>query len=68
MSEIKADPERGFLCLDWKDNDPFELIGSFIDADHMRLEVILVPCNYVHSRLGYLGDTIKEGCVHDLES
>ena len=49
LSDIKADPDRGFMCLDWKDDDPFELVGTSIDKDYIRLEVNLLPCNYVHT-------------------
>lgn len=27
MDEIKADPDRGFLCLDWDDEDPLMIFG-----------------------------------------
>ena len=41
------------LCLDWDDGEPIELIGTEIDEDYTRLEVVLVPCNYLHTHLGY---------------
>ena len=47
------DPERGMFCLDWVDSDPIEIIGSEFDEDYTRLEVVLLPCNYVHTMLGY---------------
>ena len=56
------------FCLDWDDDDPIEVIGSEIDNDYTRLEVVLVPCNYVHQQLGDVGDFIHPECVPDLES
>ena len=56
------------LCLDWDDDEPIELIGTSIDDDYTRLEVVLTPCNYKHTQLGYQGDSISPECVTDLES
>ena len=56
------------LCLDWDDDEPIELIGVENDNDYTRLEVVLVPCNYIHTQLGYEGDSIHPECITDLES
>ena len=56
------------FCLDWDDDDPIEVIGTEIDNDYTRLEVVLTPCNYVHRQLGDVGDSIHPECVTDLES
>ena len=43
---IKDDPERGFLCLDWDDSDPIELLGfGWADEYSKILEINLLPCN-----------------------
>lgn len=56
------------FCVDWNDVDePFEIKGSDEDGDHSRIEVILVPCNYVHTDLGYEGDSISPECIGSLE-
>ena len=68
LRDIRSDPERGMFCLDWDDEDPIEVIGSEIDNNYTRLEVVLVPCNYVHQQLGDVGDFIHPECVPDLES
>ena len=31
------------------------------------MEVALVPCNYLHTHLGYTGDSIHEGCEANLD-
>ena len=56
------------FCLDWDKQEPIEIIGSDIDDDYTRLEVVLVPCNYMHTMLGYQGDSISPECITDLES
>lgn len=27
-----------------------------------------MPCNYVHTKLGYTGDSVSEDCIADLET
>lgn len=29
----------------------------------MHLEIILVPCNYLHTSFGYTGDSIHADCI-----
>jgi len=54
------------MCLDWeRDADKLNLWGASTDAFYQRLEIILVPCNYMHTELGYTGDSIAEGCIAD---
>ena len=55
------------LCIDWKDDYPVEILGSEFDSDYSRLEVLLLPCNYLHTMLGYQGDSISDECVGSLE-
>ena len=56
------------FCIDWNDDDPFEIIGeSTHDDDYARIDVIVTPCNYLHTLLGYQGDSIHPECVGDLQ-
>ena len=55
------------FCIDWYDDDLFEILGSDEDDDHTRVEVVLVPCNYLHTQFGYDGDSISPECIGDLE-
>lgn len=41
--------------------------GETSSGQHQRIEMLLVPCNYVHSYMGYEGDFIRDDCVADLE-
>ena len=47
------------FCFDWKADEPIELIGDSHDDDYTRLEVLVVPCNYLHTMLDYQEDTIS---------
>ena len=49
LLDLQTDPDRGMLCLDWDDGDPLEIIGADSNDDYTRLEVVLVPCNYIHT-------------------
>lgn len=52
-------------CLDW--NQDIKIFGSEKDQKYQRLEIVMVPCNYVHSYLGYDKDTVTDGCIADLD-
>ena len=53
--------------MDWNDDDPFELNGDINDDDYTSIEVILTPCNYLHTMNGYREDKIDPECIADLE-
>ena len=55
------------VCLDWKDNDPYELIGFEFDDEATYIDIVLVPCNYIHTLGGYSEDSISPECIGDLE-
>ena len=55
------------LCIDWTNADPYEIYGYEYDSDYTRLEVIMTPCNYLHTELGYQGDSIHPECVESLD-
>ena len=55
------------FCIDWDDDDPYMITGYEFDDYYSRLEVVLVPCNYLHAELGYESDSINRECVGDLE-
>ena len=55
------------FCLDWNDEDPFEILGTEQDDEYTRIELIFTPCNYIHTYLGYTEDTISPECIADLD-
>ena len=65
LQSIREDPDRGMFCIDWDDDDPIELINHEQDYDYARIDVIVTPCNYVHTMLGYEGDSISDECIGD---
>ena len=65
LKEIRENPERGMYCIEWNDDDPIKLYGTGHEDDFARIDVIFVPCNYLHTMLDYKGDTIHPECVGD---
>ena len=53
------------FCIDWDDDDSIELINHEQDYDYARIDVIVTPCNYVHTMLGYEGDSISDEYIGD---
>ena len=53
------------FCLDWSDD--ILLYGNEKNEEYQRIELVLTPCNYLHTHLGFEGDTIHPECVADLE-
>ena len=67
LKSIKEDPDRGLFCIDWDDDNPFEITGYEFDDNYTRLEIVLVPCNYIHTMLDYKDDSVSSECIGDLE-
>ena len=68
FTSIKNDPKRGFYCLDWDDENPLEIYGTENDLNFQRIEVLLVPCNYVHLKQtegATMSDSVHKDCVAD---
>ena len=58
LKALREDPERGMYCIDWVDDDPIEVFGYEFDDNYTAIDVILVPCNYLHTMNGHQGDSI----------
>ena len=55
------------LCIDFEDGDePIQIWGEESADNWQRLEVILTPCNYIHTELNYDRDSVHPECVTDL--
>ena len=48
VEDIKKNPDRGFICLDW-DEVNLEIYGSENESNYQRLEVIAMPCNSIRT-------------------
>ena len=53
------------FCLDWSKD--LEVYGNELNDEYQRLEIVMVPCNYIHTQFGYEGDSISENCIDNLE-
>ena len=48
LQDIKDDPERGFLCIDWDEKNPVKIFDNEFDGGEFEtIDVILAPCNYL---------------------
>ena len=65
LQQIRETENRGFLCLDWDDQNPLEIYGESLDTEYQRLEAVITPCNYIHDYLQDNGDTIHPDCIYD---
>ena len=54
------------VCIDWDDDEPISIGGIQNDDNYQILDIVLVPCNYIHSQLGYTEDSVATECVPDL--
>ena len=69
MLEAITDSEmRGLFCPDWDvlDNE-MEIWSIEDDDDYQRIDIVLLPCNYLHFEFGDTGDTIAPECIADLK-
>ena len=41
--------------------------GEFGDDYYTKLDILLTPCNYLHTHSNYTGDSVSPECVPDLE-
>ena len=62
MKKIKEDPDRGMYCFDQAEMEGLEIYGDEKNENYAKLEVMLLPCNYLHTELGYKLDTIHPEC------
>ena len=67
VAAIKNDPDRGIYCLDKGELDGIEIYGDEKNSNHARLELFLLPCNYIHTEVGPIGDVIHPECKRDLQ-
>ena len=64
------DEDRSLFCFDWQEMaEEIYLKGYSTSVENYQMLTIdLVPCNYVHSYLGYEEDSIADGCIADREA
>ena len=67
FADVKDNPDRGMYCLDTDEMEGLEIYGDEKNQQYSRLEVVLLPCNYLHVHLGYTEDVIHPECIANLE-
>lgn len=66
LDAIKDDPERGMYCFDVDQMKGLKIYGDEKNQNHSRLEILILPCNYLHTEWGYTEDAIHPECIGDL--
>ena len=64
LKAVKEDPNRGLYCIDWTDD--LYIGGEKTNPAYQRMEMVLVPCNYIHQVDGYTEDSVSDECIRDL--
>ena len=64
---MRADPNRGMYCIDWYEEEPIVIGGEYEDDYYSELDIILAPCNYVHTVGGYTEDSVHPDCEPNLK-
>ena len=67
LSQIIEDPNRGLYCINFEDEESVLLTGEFGDDYFTKLDIILAPCNYLHTTNNYTGDSVNPECIPDQE-
>ena len=70
LESYKTSEKRRLYCLDWdKFGDELAIWGTEdIEISYQRLEFVVVPCNYVHTEFGDIGDYVRDECIHDKQA
>ena len=64
INAVRANPKRDMYCLEQFEN--FVIFGNEKNTEYQRVEIIMVPCNYLNAEFGYTGDSIHPECIADL--
>ena len=68
INQIRANPNRGMMCLDWSNGDEdYFVYGREVDIQYQRIDVVMTPCNFIYTLNGIKDDTVSDDCVPDLE-
>ena len=53
------------FCIDADEH--IRIYGNENNNNYQRIEILLTPCNYLHTHLGYEGDSVHPDCIADLD-
>ena len=63
---MKTQKERGLYCFDWDAlSDDLVIQSIEDDNNYQRIELLVLPCNYIHKEFGNVGDSIAPECIAD---
>lgn len=65
LKSIREDPKRGLYCIDWTDD--LYIMGEKKNPQYQRIELLFVPCNYIHQYYGYTEDSVSDECIRDIK-
>ena len=65
LVKIRENPKRGMYCFDQDEMQGLEIYGDEKNENHGKLEILVLPCNYLHTDLGWTEDTIQPDCVRN---
>ena len=67
LNDFIQDEKKHLYCLDWDQLNESEVSiwGIENDNNYQRWEFALLPCNYVHTQLGDIGDSVHPECIPD---
>ena len=65
LENLKSGDKGNLYCID--QTDEFKIFGEWTATDFLTVTMDLVPCNYMHTHLGYEGDSISDDCIADLD-
>ena len=49
LDSLIADPERGLFCINYDEEEQLEIMGDFQDDNELSVDILFLPCNYVHN-------------------
>ena len=69
IQSVRQSENRGLFCLDYDSiGDLVNIWGVEDDENYQRMELNLLPCNYVHAEFGHKGDSKTPECIADLQA
>ena len=65
LAKYKNGRDRYFFCIEWDsiEDDTLSVWGHEEDENYQRWEFLLLPCNYIHSYMGYNKDKQHPDCI-----
>ena len=56
------------FCIEWDADEPIKIGGEWESDTYTNLDIVLTPCNYLHTLSDNYEDSVSSECILDLES